>query len=67
MKTMTAIAVTLSAALTAGSASAATEISWWHAMGGRLGEIVDEFTTKYNASQDACTLTSTYKGTTPRP
>ena len=62
MKTMTAIAVALSTALSAASAPAATEISWWHAMGGRLGEIVDEFTVKYNASQDACTLTSTYKG-----
>ncbi|MFQ5567203.1 MAG: sn-glycerol-3-phosphate ABC transporter substrate-binding protein UgpB [Paracoccaceae bacterium] len=62
MKTMTAIAVALGTALTAASAYAATEISWWHAMGGRLGEIVDEFTNKYNASQDACHLTSTYKG-----
>ncbi len=53
MKTMTAIAVALSAALTAASASAATEISWWHAMGGRLGEIVDEFTTKYTATASA--------------
>ena len=62
MKTMTAIAVALGAALTAASASAATEISFWHAMGGRLCEIVDEFTVKYNASQDGCVLTSTYKG-----
>lgn len=62
MKSMTAIAAALAASLTANVAGAATEISWWHAMGGRLGEIVDEFTTKFNASQDACTLTSTYKG-----
>jgi sn-glycerol 3-phosphate transport system substrate-binding protein len=64
MKTMTAISAALAASLTAASANAATEISWWHAMGGRLGEIVDEFTVKFNASQDACVLTST---TTPRP
>ncbi len=59
---MTAIAAALAVSLTANVANAATEISWWHAMGGRLGEIVDEFTTKYNASQNACVLTSTYKG-----
>ena len=67
MKTMTAISAALAASLTAASATAATEISWWHAMGGRLGEIVDEFTEKFNAEQEAnsgsCHLTASYKGT----
>jgi len=31
-------------------ASAKTELQWWHAMGGRLGEVVDEIATNYNAS-----------------
>ncbi len=56
----------LATALTASAANAQTEINWWHAMGGRLGEIVDEFATKFNAEQEAnagtCTLTATYKG-----
>jgi sn-glycerol 3-phosphate transport system substrate-binding protein len=43
-------------------AEAKTEIQWWHAMGGRLGEVVDEIATKYNASQDKYTLVATYKG-----
>lgn len=41
---------------------AATDISWWHAMGGRLGEVVNEISTGYNASQDVCNLTPVYKG-----
>ncbi len=45
------------------SAFAATDIAWWHAMGGRLGEVVNEISEKYNASQDVCNLTPVYKGT----
>nr|WP_208998421.1 extracellular solute-binding protein [Roseibium aquae] len=41
---------------------AATEISWWHAMGGALGDAVNEMATAYNASQDACVITPSYKG-----
>ncbi|MBD1547794.1 extracellular solute-binding protein [Roseibium aggregatum] len=44
------------------SYAAATDITWWHAMGGRLGEVVNEISTGYNASQDACNLTPVYKG-----
>ena len=32
-------------------ANAATEITWWHAMGGELGQKLDEIVAKYNASQ----------------
>ena len=49
-------------ALMANASFAATEISWWHAMGGHLGEVVNEISTGYNASQDACSLTPVYKG-----
>jgi len=39
------------AAMTIGtSAQAATEIQWWHAMGGRLGEVVSDITEQFNAS-----------------
>ncbi|PJE28783.1 carbohydrate ABC transporter substrate-binding protein, CUT1 family [Pseudooceanicola antarcticus] len=44
------------------AASAQTEITWWHAMGGRLGEKVDEIVAAYNDSQDQFHLTATYKG-----
>lgn len=47
---------------TMASASAATEIHWWHAMGGRLGEVVNEITEKFNASQSDYKLVSTFKG-----
>ena len=66
MRRITSMAAMLATALTASAATAQTEINWWHAMGGRLGEIVDEFAAKFNAEQEAnagtCTLTATYKG-----
>jgi len=44
------------------TAFAATEIQWWHAMGGALGERVGDIAGAYNASQDQCTVVPTYKG-----
>lgn len=44
------------------SAFAQTEIQWWHAMGGRLGEVVEEITERFNAAQSDYVLVSTYKG-----
>ncbi len=54
---MTAGLVTVAAPV-----SAATDIQFWHAMGGRLGEVVEEIAAKYNASQDTYNLVPTYKG-----
>jgi len=64
MRTATAIAAALATTVVSGAAHAqdTTEISWWHAMGGRLGEIVDQLAADFNESQDACSLTPTYKG-----
>ncbi|MEO1701026.1 MAG: extracellular solute-binding protein [Pseudomonadota bacterium] len=42
---------------------AETEIEFWHAMGGRLGEVVNEIATNFNASQDEVKLTPVFKGT----
>jgi sn-glycerol 3-phosphate transport system substrate-binding protein len=42
---------------------AATDISWWHAMGGRLGEVVVDIANGYNDSQSACQITPVFKGT----
>ena len=38
------------------------EIQWWHAFGGRLGELLDEQVNKFNASQDKYTVVHTRKG-----
>ena len=44
------------------AAFSATEIQWWHAMGGRLGEVVNEIAENYNASQSDVVIVPTYKG-----
>ena len=46
----------------AGPATAATEIQWWHAMGGANGERVDKISSDFNASQDQCKVVPTFKG-----
>ncbi len=50
--------------LTAVTAHAAerTEIEFWHAMGGQLGERTDAFATTFNGLQDSCTVNSVYQG-----
>lgn len=49
-------------ATTSGSALATTEITWWHAMGGQLGETVNKIAKDFNASQDDYKLVPVYKG-----
>lgn len=48
---------------TSSASYAATDISWWHAMGGRLGEVVVDISNGFNGSQDACQITPVFKGT----
>lgn len=60
MRTITLL--TASFATLASGAWAQTEIQFWHAMGGRLGEVVEEVAEKYNASQSDYVLVPTYKG-----
>ncbi|WP_335949619.1 sn-glycerol-3-phosphate ABC transporter substrate-binding protein UgpB [Salipiger bermudensis] len=50
------------ALLTPLAASAQTEIQFWHAFTGRLGELVAAQVEDFNASQDAYTVTATHKG-----
>src|SRR3954452_4628941 len=57
----------LAAAMTAGIAAPSfaeqrTEIQFWHAMGGVLGERVDEIVKRYNDSQTKFTVVATNKG-----
>ena len=48
--------------LFAQGALAATEIEWWHAMGGANGERVDKIAADFNASQDDYTVKPVFKG-----
>ncbi|MGB0848380.1 MAG: sn-glycerol-3-phosphate ABC transporter substrate-binding protein UgpB [Thiolinea sp.] len=43
-------------------ALAATEIQWWHAFTGRLGELLAEQVEKYNASQSDYKVVASHKG-----
>ncbi|MFA7413104.1 MAG: sn-glycerol-3-phosphate ABC transporter substrate-binding protein UgpB [Rhizobium sp.] len=55
----------LTLGLSATTSLAATEISWWHAMGGELGAKLEEIVAGYNASQDKYKVVPTFKGTYP--
>jgi len=54
---------TLAFALSTGAALAQTDITWWHGMGGRNGEVINEISQKFNEAQSACHLTPLSKGT----
>ena len=47
------------------SAQAVTEVHWWHAMGGRLGEKVNAIAAGFNKVQNAYKVVATYKGSYP--
>src|SRR6186997_14686 len=49
-------------ALIATPARAATEIAWWHAMGGELGRMVEQLAADFNASQADYKILPEYKG-----
>ncbi len=49
-------------ALTA-PAHAETEITWWHGMGGALGETVNKIAADFNESQNEYKITPVFKGT----
>jgi len=57
---LAATALTLTAAI---PAQAQVEIQWWHAMGGRLGELVEEIATNFNASQSDYAVRPSFRGT----
>lgn len=54
--------ITAAALLLAVTAQAKTEITFWHAMGGQLGETVNQIAKDFNASQSDYALTPVYKG-----
>ena len=55
-----ASAIALIATLSA--ANAATEIQWWHAMGGELGAKLEEIAKNFNESQTDYVIKPSYKG-----
>ncbi len=50
-------------AMMANAAMAEVEITWWHAMGGALGDTVNQIAEDFNASQDEYKITPVFKGT----
>ena len=63
MKNLYIGAASTAFALIANTAAAEVEISWWHAMGGALGETVNQIAEDFNASQDEYKITPVFKGT----
>ena len=58
-----ALASGLLAMSLSGAAQAQTEIQWWHAMGGPLGEWVNDLAKGFNDSQKEFKVVPTFKGT----
>jgi sn-glycerol 3-phosphate transport system substrate-binding protein len=57
-----AVAVALAIGGFAGPAAAKIEIQWWHAMGGALGETVNDIAAGFNRSQTDYEVKAVYKG-----
>ncbi len=57
-----ALAVAFAIGGFAGPAAAKIEIQWWHAMGGALGEIVNDIAAGFNQSQSEYEVKAVYKG-----
>jgi sn-glycerol 3-phosphate transport system substrate-binding protein len=56
------LTATISGTSLAANDPSATEVTWWHAMGGQLGETVNKIATDFNASQTEYRITPVYKG-----
>lgn len=59
-RTLSLAAFSIATAFTA--AAEPVQIEWWHAMGGALGETVNEIATQFNAAQGDYQITPVYKG-----
>ena len=57
-----AILSTIACCILSGPVLAATEIQWWHAMGGALGETVNDIAEGFNNSQSEFVVKAVYKG-----
>jgi sn-glycerol 3-phosphate transport system substrate-binding protein len=65
MKFFTVVAAFAFLGIFSAGAWAKTEVVWWHAMGGFLGERVNDITQKFNASQSEFEVKALNKGTYP--
>ena len=61
IKSITGLAVAM--ALFTSPTHAKTQIEWWHAMGGALGQKVNQIASDFNASQSEYEIKPVYKGT----
>lgn len=61
IKSITGLAVAMT--LFASPTHAKTQIEWWHAMGGALGQKVNQIASDFNASQSEYEIKPVYKGT----
>lgn len=57
-----ALGAVLALAVSAPAPAQPVEIQWWHAMGGTLGERVDELVKKFNTSQNRYVVVAVNKG-----
>ncbi|WP_099827762.1 sn-glycerol-3-phosphate ABC transporter substrate-binding protein UgpB [Oceaniglobus indicus] len=62
MKLQTSLLALAAVTMTANTAAAQTEIDFWHAFTGRLGELVAEQVETFNASQSDYVVNATHKG-----
>ncbi len=62
MKIRAYLGATVATLAMATSAYAATEIQWWHAFTGRLGELLDAQVAEFNASQEDYQVVASHKG-----
>jgi sn-glycerol 3-phosphate transport system substrate-binding protein len=62
-RTLLSSVAALAVLASAHGAAAQTEIQWWHAMAGNLGETVNELADGFNKSQSEYKVVATYKGT----
>jgi sn-glycerol 3-phosphate transport system substrate-binding protein len=65
LNTVIGAAFTTAALFAAAPAHAQVEIQWWHAMGGALGEWVNDLAKDFNAKQKDYKVTPVFKGTYP--
>jgi sn-glycerol 3-phosphate transport system substrate-binding protein len=61
-RNLAAIATAAAMTVTSTVAWSATEIQWWHAMGGALGEKVKEIAANFNKKQSDYKVVAVYKG-----
>ncbi len=69
LRAMLSAATALTVALPAmvGVAQAQTQVQFWHAFTGRLGELLEKQVSDFNASQDDYEVVATLKATTRKP